>query len=247
MSAEVLIADSATLAERLAAEFEAEGQRALSARGRFTIALPGGSVAAAFFPRLARVAFDWPAADFFWVDERGVAPSHSDSNYHAAWTLWLGPVGVPANRIHRMPADRDNLAAAAQSYEAELGRIAGAPPRLDFVLLGTGPDGHVASLFRAHPLLREDSRAVSFLVDAPKPPPRRMTLTMPILCGAGRVVVAALGESKAAVLREALEDADDSPLPVAAIARDATRPLFLMDAGAASLIAGVSADAPDQL
>jgi 6-phosphogluconolactonase len=235
MIAEVLVADAATLAERLAAECEAEGRRALAARGRFTIALPGGSVAQHFFPRLARVPLDWSAVEFFWVDERAVAPWHPESNYGAARGVWLEAAGVPAARIHRMPADASDPASAAQRYEDELFRIVGAPLRLDLVLLGAGPDGHVASLFPHHPLLREEERSVAFVSDAPKPPPQRMTLTMPVLCSAGRVIVAALGESKAAALRDALERAD-SNLPVAIVARRSARPLFLVDAAAASLI-----------
>jgi 6-phosphogluconolactonase len=235
MIAEMLVDRAPVLAERLAAEFEAEGRRALAARGRFTVAIPGGSVAVHFFPRLAQIPFNWSAADFFWVDERAVPPSHPESNYGIASRLWLAPASVPAACIHRMNAEAASGERAAQEYATELKRLTGVPPRLDFVVLGIGPDGHVASLFPHHAVLGDQTQLVAFLNDAPLPPRQRMTLTLPVLSGAERVVLAALGQPKAFALREALERPDSS-LPVAIVTRKARRPLFLMDPAAASLI-----------
>ncbi len=114
-----------------------------------------------------------------------------------------------------------------------MARILGAPPRLDLALLGVGPDGHVCSLFPGHPLLLEESRSVAVVDDSPKPPPRRLTLTLPVLAAAELVVVAALGRGKAEVVREAVEESA-SALPVARVARRARRCVFLVDAEAAS-------------
>jgi 6-phosphogluconolactonase len=235
MPLETLVDKAVFLADALAARFVEEGRRAVATRGAFTVALPGGSVATTFFPRLAQVDFDWSKTDFFWGDERAVPPDHPDSNYALARSLWLEPVGVPQPRIHRMPADAPDLRAAAAAYERELEASAGRPPRLDLVLLGVGPDGHVCSLFPGHPLLAERSRWVAVVEDSPKPPPRRLTLTLPVLTAAELVVIAALGASKAAVVREALED-KESRLPIGLVARQARRTLILLDREAARLM-----------
>jgi 6-phosphogluconolactonase len=232
MPLETLVDKTSLLADALAARFEEEGRRALAARGAFTVALPGGSVATTFFPRLARAGVDWSRTDFFWGDERAVPPAHPESNYGVARALWLDPAGVPADGIHRMEADAPDPARAAAEYEAILERRAGRPPRLDLVLLGVGPDGHVCSLFPGHPLLGERERWVAVVEDSPKPPSRRLTLTLPALAAARLVIVAVLGRGKAEAVRAALEDAA-SALPLALVARQAAQAWFLLDPEAA--------------
>jgi 6-phosphogluconolactonase len=236
MLPEIIVDKARNLSETLAARFEAEGRHAVAAGGRFAVALPGGSVAGAFFPALAGRAFDRARTEFFWGDERAVPPSDPESNYAAAHALWLEPARVPAERIHRMPADAADLERAAAAYADEMVRVLGQPPRLDLALLGVGPDGHVCSLFPGHPLLQEEQRWVAAIQDSPKPPPRRLTLTLPALALAGLVVVVAMGESKADVIRESLERAD-SQLPLALVARRARQVLFLLDPDAARGIA----------
>jgi 6-phosphogluconolactonase len=223
------------LRETLAARLEDEGRRALAARGRFALALPGGSVATAFFARLSTVPLDWSRTDFFWGDERAVPPSDPASNYALARALWLEPAGVPAARIHRLPGEAADLEQAAAAAADDLVRVLGTPPRLDVLLLGVGPDGHVCSLFPGHALLDEDRRWVAALWDAPKPPPRRLTLTLPTIAAAELVVVAALGAEKAGAVRDALEDARSSS-PLALVRRRARRLLVLLDPPAAGLL-----------
>jgi 6-phosphogluconolactonase len=230
---ELMVDKPEALGGALARLLEGEVAAALAARGRYALALPGGSVATRFFPTLAAAAVDWTRVDFFWGDERAVPPDDPESNFGLADRLWLRPAGVPPERIHRMPADAEDLEAAAASHAAELARVAGAPPRLDLVLLGVGPDGHVCSLFPGHAALAETGRSVVAVRDSPKPPPRRLTLTLPVLAAAGRLVVAGFGSSKAAVLREAVED-EGSALPVALALRRSPRALALLDAEAAS-------------
>ena len=232
MPPEIVVDKVAGLVSLLATRIETEGESALAARGSFSLALPGGSVAGTFFPRLACTRLDWPRVEFFWADERAVPADHPDSNYRAARTLWLDPARVPEARVHRMPAEVADLEQGAASYAADLSRVLGERGALDIVLLGMGPDGHVASLFPGHRLLGEEKARVAALEDAPKPPPRRLTLTLPTLVAASLVVVAATGSAKAAAVQEGLEN-PQSPLPVALVLRRARRALVLLDEEAA--------------
>jgi 6-phosphogluconolactonase len=234
---EVYVADVRAVTQRLAAEVDAAGSMAIGQRGLFSIALPGGSVATTCFPTLARLPLAWHHVHFFWADERAVPPSDPESNYRLAAELWLQPAAVPDSSIHRMPADALSLTAAADGYASELTRVLGGNPELDVVLLGMGPDGHVASLFPGHPLLAEHERLVSAVTDAPKPPPRRLTLTLPVLAAARRVIVVAFGSSKADALGEALNQ-EGSSLPVAQVLRLAASPLVLADEAAGARVTG---------
>lgn len=232
MHPEVIVDSLQALPGRLASLFMQEARRALAVRGSFAIALPGGSVAHTFFPSLARVPLDWSRTAFFWGDERAVPASDPESNYGIARTQWLDPAKVPATSIHRMQADVPDLDRSAAAYARHMMRVLGTPPRLDLVLLGVGPDGHVCSLFPGHPLLREEDRWVAPIEDSPKPQRRRLTLTLPALEAAELVVLAALGRSKAEAVRLALHDPTCS-LPLALVTRRARRALFLLDPEAA--------------
>jgi len=230
--AELCIGDVDVLAARLRAEMARLIRGPSTGRG-LSLAVSGGSVATTFFPRwAAETTVDWGSTDVFWADERAVPPTDPESNYALARSLWLDPARVPAGHVHRMPADGPDLAAAARDYDAELRRVLGERPVVDLVLLGMGPDGHVASLFPGHALLGETSRNVAAVVDSPKPPPRRLTLTLPVLTAARLVVIGAFGTSKAGIVRLAIEDAE-SRLPAALVARGASRAVWLLDAAAA--------------
>ena len=231
MPLEQQVAKVPVLAELLAGRLEREASAAIAARGRFSIAVPGGSVAVRFFPRLAAAAVDWSRTDFFQADERAVPPGDPDSNFAALSRLWLEPAGVPPARIHRMEGEDPDPNAAARRSAHDLTRTLGEPARLDVVLLGAGPDGHVASLFPDHPALRATRPAVA-VHDSPKPPPGRLTLTLPVLTSARLVVIAVLGAEKAAMVRRWLGD-PESDLPVARVARTAERVLLLLDPEAA--------------
>jgi 6-phosphogluconolactonase len=190
-------------------------------------------VAEAFLPARADADVDWPRVDVFWGDERAVSPDHIDSNYGLARRALLGRV---TPRVHRMPGEAADLGAAAAGYESEMRSVLGEPPRLDLLLLGMGADGHVCSLFPGHPALGEASRWVVAVEDSPKPPPARITLTLPALALADLLVVAAFGSAKADAVRQSLRD-PDSNLPVALAVRQAARVLFLLDEGAAGALA----------
>jgi len=195
--------------------------------GRLSLALPGGSAAEVFCPALAGARIHWRDVDVFWCDERAVPADHPESNYRIAHDRLLSRVRVDPARIHRMPGEAPDLAAAAVEYEKRLVRASGAPPHLDVVLLGVGSDGHICSLFPSHSALEERARLVLPIADSPKPPPRRLTLTLPALAGA-LVVVAAFDVTKKAAIDETLLDRDSS-LPVAQASRGARQCVFLLD------------------
>jgi 6-phosphogluconolactonase len=180
---------------------------------------------------LADVGADWSRTEFFWIDERAVPPDDPESNYALASALWLTPARVPPSRIHRLRGDDPDLDMTAQLAARELIGIAGDPPRLDFALLGVGQDGHIASIFPRREM-RNDSPVVP-VHNAPKPPPRRLTLTMPVLSEARRVVIVALGRSKAAAVREGLSA--EGVTPLAEVLRRSRSALVLLDPDAASL------------
>jgi 6-phosphogluconolactonase len=232
MNLEVVVAPLPELVTVCVDRFETACADAIAARGHFACALPGGSVATAFFPALATAHVPWDKVDLFWADERCVAPHDADSNYGLAHRLWLAHRPPRAPRVHRMRGEMPDPNAAAAAAEHALLEVLGAPPRLDVVLLGVGPDGHVASLFPGHPALRERTRWVVAIDDAPKPPPARLTLTLPALALAHSIWIAALGDSKAGVVHAMLEE-PASLLPAALATRASAATLWLLDTGAA--------------
>ena len=238
MTPRVVVGDLPELRTTLAAEFQTQAADVTARREKFIVALPGGSVATAFFPTLAALAVDWTRIDIFWIDERAVPPDHPDSNFALASRLLLVPARVPAPHVHRMYGELPDLEQAARRATDDLKLIAGDPPFIDFVLAGVGEDGHVASIFPNRPGVEAGSstvarsaevdRPVIPIYDAPKPPARRLTLTLPVLARAARVVVAALGASKAPAMRGALRGTGGGT-PVAALLRAAPSSLVLLD------------------
>jgi 6-phosphogluconolactonase len=234
MKPKVVVDGLPQLQRAFADDFQTKAADALASHNRFVVGLPGGSVASAFFPVLATVATDWTRVDIFWIDERAVPPDHPDSNYGAAAKLLLTPAGVPASRVHRMPGEMPDLEQAAAYAAAELASLAGDPPLLDLVLAGVGDDGHVASIFGGH-ARRTGTHTVIAVHNSPKPPLRRLTLTLDVLARAGAVFIAAFGESKSLVMRDALEN-DRATTPVAELLRRAGSSVVLLDPEAGRLL-----------
>lgn len=204
------------LAAAFARRFEEAAAIAIRDRGRFACAVPGGSVATAFFPSLVHANVDWPRVHVFWVDERAVPPSDDASNYGLAERLWLRHVPIDAAKIHRMRGEARDLDHAAGAYAIELAGSLGTPPVIDLVLLGLGADGHVASIFPARPAL--PGALVAAVRDAPKPPPDRLTLTEATLMAAPSICIAGFEPEKAAILRGACQSPDAaSRVPVVRI------------------------------
>jgi len=221
------------LADAFAGRLE-DAYREARIEGRpVSLAVPGGSVADAFFPRLVKLPLDWRRVLVFFGDERGVRPDAEEANVAAARALWLDRVPIPMANVHRMRGEEEDLDAAARDYERLLVDTLGTPPRLDIVLLGLGPDGHVCSLFPGHPALLETERYVVAVRDSPKPPPNRITMTLLAIAAARTVVLAAFGAAKASIVREAVEE-PSSALPAARALRAGPTAAALLDPEAAS-------------
>ena len=233
MPADVVVHGVPELAQSFARLAEDAARHAIAQRGSFSMAVPGGSAAEALLPALISASIDWSKVAVFWVDERMVPPEDPDSNFRLAKSVWLDEVPIPAEQIHRMRGDDPLPGEAGAAYTRVLREKLGEPARIDLVLLGMGPDGHVASLFPGHRLLRAWDRDVAVLDDAPKPPSRRMTLTLRALTAARKVVVFATGEAKAAAIHEALRN-EESELPVALATMGDGAVTFLLDSEAAS-------------
>ena len=233
MKPEILVGAPEELAAAFVKRLEREAAEAIARRGRFALALTGGSSATALLPRFVSARVDWLRTDLFWSDERAVAISDSASNYGLARRLWLDLAGVPAANVHRLRGEMADLGAAADAAEREMEECLGERPRLDVLWLGVGEDGHVASLFPGHALLAERRRFVAALTDSPKPPAGRLTLTLATIAAARQVVFMALGAAKAAAVGAALGGSNASlPLALALVA--ARQSWFLLDPGAAS-------------
>jgi 6-phosphogluconolactonase len=187
--AQPIVVEPEALAQR-AAEWLAEAlRRALSGGGRCSFALSGGKTVGPIYRTLAGMAMPWERVDFYFADERCVPPDHLESNYFLAEETLFRPAGIKLEQVRRMEGEREDREAAARDYEALL------PPTLDVVLLGMGEDGHTASLFPGLSAVEEQERKVLAVV-GPKPPPWRLTLTLPVLNAARQVLFAVTGEGK---------------------------------------------------
>jgi 6-phosphogluconolactonase len=241
---EVRIAESAeALAEMAAREVLALAKAAVAARGRFTVALSGGSTPRATYARLAEpplaAQMPWDRTLVFFGDERGVPSDHPDSNYRMAHDALLTRVPIPAERVYRMPAEGTDPEAVAADYARTLADVLGVRrgeiPRLDLVLLGVGIDGHTASLFPGSPVLKETFRTVAAVHAAAASIPQRFTLTFPVLNAAACVIYLVAGAEKAKVVKAVLADRTRA-LPAAMILPSQGRLLWMLDRTAASLL-----------
>lgn len=201
------------------------------------IVLTGGTIAVSIHEEVARLAddsgVDWGAVEFWFGDERFVAPDSPDRNVLQARHAFLDAVGVPAHRIHHMPstAEADDVEAAAAAYAGELERLVPGP--FDVLMLGVGPDGHIASLFPGFPQLDVADRSVVGVTGSPKPPPERVSMTFSRLNRAHTVWFLASGDGKADAVAAALGGADVHDTPAAGVAGTEETTWFL-DRGAAS-------------
>jgi 6-phosphogluconolactonase len=172
-------------------------------------ALSGGATALIFLSALRNANVDWKKITLFWADERAVSPDDPESNYGLADRMLLSPLAARAPRAIRMPADVSPLGEAALWYDNALSSELQRGP-LDLALLGVGEDGHVCALFPGHKaLLQDDLRAVA-IEDAPKPPRRRLSLTLNFLLQTRKIWLIAIGPRKLPVLHAAINRTSQS-------------------------------------
>ena len=224
---------------RAAAQLVVEqAAQAVKARSRFTLVLSGGRTPRRLYEILAQPPFRtqiaWEKVHIFWGDERCVPDDDPRSNARLARQAWLDHVPIPPKQIH---AIEGNLApeAAAKDYEALLRTFfAGRQPRFDLVLLGLGEDGHTASLFPHHEVLKEQVRWVCEVYLSPTEPPR-VTLTQVILNQAAVLAFLVAGAAKARVFQEVLQgQPDPERLPAQLLQPEAGRRLWLVDQDASA-------------
>lgn len=210
-----------------------------------SLVLTGGSIANRLYAALAELpahdAVDWSRVELWWGDERFVAPDSPDRNERQAREALLDRLRLDPARVHPMPADdgayADDPDRAASDYAESLAAAAqpedhGPSPAFDILLLGVGPDGHVASLFPERPELYEE-RPTSAVRHSPKPPPTRVTMTMPTLRRAREVWFVVAGADKAGPVRLALGGAGMMQVPAAGVT-GTSRTLWLLDHDAAA-------------
>jgi 6-phosphogluconolactonase len=219
---------------------------AVAQRGRFTIALAGGSTPKSLYNLLAtnaRTTLPWDRMFFFWGDERHVPPTDPESNYRTAEEAMLSKIPVAAGNVFRIKTENPDASAAAADYEQTLKKFftlePGQFPSFDLILLGMGPDGHTASLFPGTAALQEKSRlVVANWVEKMKT--HRITLTLPVL-NAGRCVTFLVsGTDKATVLRAVLEEnVPPEQYPAKLVKPNDGKLIWLIDRGAASQLTSV--------
>ena len=236
--------DSALLADAVAARLVTRLVDAQSARSAASVVLTGGGIGTAVLRSVrdsqARDAIDWRRLDVWWGDERFVPRDDDDRNEKAAREALLDHVDLDPARVHPMPPsdgpDGNNPEAAAERYAAELATAArpedhSPVPAFDVLLLGVGPDGHIASLFPEHPALYDDAPVLA-VRNSPKPPPTRISLGFAVIQGSREVWAVVAGEDKAKAVALALSDAGRHQVPAAA-AQGRDRTLWLLDKAAA--------------
>lgn len=217
-------------------------------KSTFTVVFSGGSL----FKSLSKLveqpyvdSIDWSKWNVFWLDERVVPKDHPDSNYLLAYDNFLSKVSIPPGNVY---AINDALSAegAADDYETCLRHLvktgtlsvseASSFPKFDLMLIGMGPDGHVASLFPGHPLLEESTKWVTYIKDSPKPPPERITFTFPVINSSAHVALVITGANKAHPVHVALGNGENAGmLPIQMVSPEGELSWFLDKEAASKL------------
>jgi 6-phosphogluconolactonase len=238
--------DGGALVEAAGARLVDNIQTAVAARGRALIVLTGGGNGIGLLRYLGtqREQIEWSKVHLFWGDERYVPEDDDERNDKQAREALLDHIDIPSSHVHPMPASDGefgaDLGAAALAYEQLLAANAepGQPaPNFDVHLLGMGPEGHINSLFPDTPAVLETNRMVVSVEDSPKPPPQRITLTLPAIRRSREVWLMVSGAAKADAAAAAIGGASPASVPAAgAVGLETT--LWLLDAEAASKLPG---------
>lgn len=208
-------------------------------RQRATLAVSGGTTPKLLFGELAKSNFDWSRVHLFWVDERGVPPSDSQSNYKLAKDYFIDPARFPEQNVHRIRAELDPQDAAARYAEEIRSLFSLAPgelPRFDVIHQGMGPDGHTASLFPGEKLIDDRANLVA-AVYVEKFHQWRITMLPGVLLAARHNVMLVAGEDKAEVLRAIVhEPYNPKKYPVQIMMAQAADVMWFLEKAAARLV-----------
>jgi 6-phosphogluconolactonase len=239
-----VVSDSEGLAQRSAALFINDADKAIKAKGAFYVAISGGHTPKRFFELLSEVseakALPWDKIQLFWVDERYVPPDSQWSNYKLAADTFLAKVAIPKENIHRIPTEYNDSIVAAQCYEETIRKVFGLRenqvPEFDLIVLGMGAEGHTGSLFPNSyaPFDTEDLACVVYVLDEKL---NRITLTHPVLCAALHLAVLVSGEEKASILRDVLtSEPDEVRYPIHTLWPILNKVTWLVDSQAAKYL-----------
>ncbi len=234
----IVTPDVASLDEACAEMIVQSASEAIAARGRFTIALSGGSTPKPLYALLASEPWikriDWARTHVFWGDERWVKSTDKQSNYRMANEALLQKVPVPAANVHRIDTDHGEPDEAADAYEDEIRSFFGPKPQFDFNLLGIGTNGHTASLFPGRPTLQERERLV-VADNIPEVHMWRVTFTVPLINDSRTILFLVAGAEKAQVLADVLHGPQEPErLPSQLIRANHGSLLWLLDEAAAA-------------
>ncbi|KAK1421451.1 hypothetical protein QVD17_23795 [Tagetes erecta] len=249
MAGEKKILDSEEALSTSLAEYTASlSDKFAKQKGSFTVVLSGGSLIKSL-RKLVEAPYvesiDWSKWHVFWVDERVVPKNHHHSNYLLAYDGFLSKVPIPCGNVYAIN-DALSAEAAADDYETCVKHLihnniisvseTSGLPKFDLMLLGMGPDGHVASLFPGHPLLKEKKKWVAFIKESPKPPPERITFTFPVINSSANIALVVAGASKAHPVHVTLGNGngEDEVLPVQMVSPDEGKLTWFLDKDAAS-------------
>ncbi|WP_262405969.1 6-phosphogluconolactonase [Protaetiibacter sp. SSC-01] len=232
----------ASLATAVAARFVKRMREILDEKPEAHVVLTGGTMGEAVLAAVAGAKgsdkVDWSRVTFWWGDERYLPKGDPERNETQSRRALLDALDLRPEQIKAFPAlgEHATIEEAAEAYAAELAAAApdGADhPVFDLTFLGVGPDGHVASLFPDHEAVRDRANVVLPETNSPKPPPERLTLTLPVINSSERVWLVMAGSDKAGALGLALADANPADVPVAGV-RGRLRTVFFVDVDAAA-------------
>ncbi len=217
--------------------FVEAARAAIDNAGVFRMAVSGGATPKGFFQQLAEDSasrsLPWDKIQVFWVDERCVAPDSPDSNYKLAFDTFISKLPIPQNNIYRIKAENKDIAAAARDYQRQIilvfGCETGQTPQFDFIVLGMGADGHIASLFPNSDIILNENDLVAPVVQ-PVNGFGRITITPRLLLAARKIIVLIWGSQKADILQKAMSAKfDPLQFPVHILRQAAERAIWIVD------------------
>ncbi len=209
-----------SVARDAAEHFVKIGTEAILARGKFLVALSGGSTPKAMYEYLLQPqykdAIDWSVVHIFWSDERFVPYDNSASTYGSTKALFIDELSIPAENVHPMPTET-TLEDASDDYTKTIQKVFGSElPKFDLIYLGMGPDGHTASLFPGHEIT-EGTGMIAIERNSPKPPAERLSFTSQLINNAYIVIFLITGEDKAEMVHKILTEGEKANAPAAQI------------------------------